>query len=76
MVSYSHHLKNFPVCVIHTVKGFVIVNKAEVVVFLELSHIFDYPTDVGSLISGLSVFSKPSLNIWNLTVHVTVEGCI
>ena len=55
---------------IHTVKGFGIVNKAEVDVFLELSHFFDDPMDVGNLISGSSAFSKTSLNIWKFTVHV------
>ena len=52
---------------IHTVKGFGIVNKAEVDVFLELSRIFNDPTDVGNLISGSSAFSKTSLNIWKFT---------
>jgi len=56
--------------VIHTVKGFGIVNKAEVDVFLELSCFFDGPADVGNLISGSSAFSKTSLNIWNFTVRV------
>ena len=55
---------------IHTVKGFGIVNKAEVDVFLELSCFFDDPKDVGDLISGSSAFSKSSLNIWKYTVHV------
>ena len=55
---------------IHRVKGFCIVNKAEVDVFLELSHVFDDPTDVGNLISGSSAFSKASLNIWKFMVHV------
>ena len=55
---------------IHTVKGFGIVNKAEVDVFLELSCFFDDPADVGNLISGSSAFSKTSLNIWKFTVHV------
>ena len=65
MVQYSHLLKNFPqFIVIHIVKGFGIVNKAEVVVFLELSCFFDDPMDVGNLISGSSAFSKSSLNIW------------
>ena len=65
MVQYSHLLKNFPqFIVIHIVKGFDIVNKAEVVVFLELSCFFDDPMDVGNLISGSSAFSKSSLNIW------------
>ena len=66
----SHLLKNFPqFIVIHTVKGFGIVNKAEVHVFLELSCFFDDPTDVGNLISGSSAFSKTSLNIWKVTVE-------
>ena len=64
MSCYSHLLKNFPhFVVIHTVKGFGIVNKAEVDVFLEISCFFDDPTDVGNLISGSSAFSKSSLNI-------------
>ena len=63
MVWYSHLLKNFPqFVVIHTVKGFGIVSKAEIDVFLELSCFFDNPTDVGNLISGSSAFSKTSLN--------------
>ena len=69
MVWYSHLLKNFPqFVVIHTVKGFGIVNKAEVDVFLEHSCFFDDPTDVGNLISASSAFSKS--NIWKFTVHV------
>src|SRR5574337_275824 len=64
VVWYSHLLKNFPqFIVIHIVKGFGIVNKAEIDVFLELSCFFDNPTDVGNLISGSSAFSKTSLNI-------------
>ena len=59
--------------VIHTVKGFGIVNKAEVDVFLELPCFFDDPTDVGNLISGSSAFSKSSLNIWKFTVHVLLN---
>ena len=71
MVWYSHLLKNFPQFVaIHTVKGFGIVNKAEVDIFLELSCFFDDPTDVGNLISSSSAFSKSSLNIWKFKVHV------
>ena len=58
---------------IHTVKGFGIVNKAEVDVFLEFSGFFDDPTDVGNLISGSSAFSKSSLNIWNFSVHVVLK---
>ena len=70
VVWYSHHFQNFPeFVVIHTVKGFGIVNKAEVDVFLELSCFFDDPTDVGNLISGSSAFSKTSLNIWNFMFH-------
>ena len=74
MVWYSQLLKNFPqFIVIHTVKGFDIVNKAEVDVFLELSCFFDDPTDVDNLISGSSAFSKTSLNIWKFTVHVLLK---
>ena len=74
MVWYSHLFKNFPqFVVIHTVKGFGIVNKAEVDVFLELSRFFDDSLDVGNLISGSSAFSKTSLNIWKLTVHLQLK---
>ena len=70
MVWCSHLLKNFPqFVVIHTVKGFGIVNKAEIDVFLEHSCFFDDPADVGNFISGSSAFSKTSLNIWKFTVH-------
>ena len=58
---------------IHTVKGFGIVNKAETDVFLELSHFFDDTANVGNLISGSSAFSKTSLNIWKFTVHVLLK---
>ena len=58
---------------IHTVKGFGIVNKAEVDVFLELSYFFDDPVDVGNLISGSSAFSKISLNIWKFMVHILLK---
>ena len=58
---------------IHTVKGFGVVNEAEVDVFLELSCFFDDPTDVGNLISGSFAFSKSSLNIWNFTVHILLK---
>ena len=58
---------------IHTVKGFGVVNKAEVDVFLELSYFFDNPTDVGNLISSSSEFSKSSLNIWKFTVHIMLK---
>ena len=69
VVCYSHLLKNFPqFVVIHTVKGFGIVNKAEVDVFLELSCFFDDPVDVGGLISGSSAFSKSILNTWKFRV--------
>ena len=74
MVWYSHLLKNFPQsAVIHTVKGFGIVNKAEIDVFLELSCFFDDPSDVGNLISGSSAFSKTSLNIWKFRVHILLK---
>ena len=74
MVWYSHLLKNFPqFVVIHTVKGFGIVNKAEVDVFLELSRFFNDPEDVGNLISGSSAFSKSSLNIWKFMIHVLLK---
>ena len=70
VVWYSHLFQNFPLfIVIHTVKGFGIVNKAEIDVFLELSCCFDDPTNVGNLISGSSAFSKTTLNIWKFTVH-------
>ena len=71
VVWYSHLPKNFPqLVVIYTVKGFGIVNKAEIDVFLELSCFFHDPADVGNLISGSSAFSKSSLNIWELLIHV------
>ena len=74
MVWYSHPLKNFPQFImIHTVKGFGIVNKAEVDAFLELSCFFDDSVDVGNLISGSSAFSKTSWNIWKFTVHVLLK---
>ena len=65
VVWYSHLFQSFPqFVVIHTVKGFGIVNKVEIDVFLELSCFFDDPVDFGNLISGCSAFSKTSLNIW------------
>ena len=71
MVWYSHLFKNFPqFVVIHTVKGFGIVSKAEIDVFLELSCFFNAPVDAGNLTSGSSVFSKSSLNIWKFMVHI------
>ena len=74
MVWYSHLFQNFPqFTVIHTIKGFGIVNKAEMDVFLELFCFFDDPEDVGNLISGFSAFSKTSLNIWKVTVHLLLE---
>ena len=74
VVWYAHLFQNFPqFVVIHTVKGFGIVNKAKVDVFLELSCFFDDPTDVGNLISCSSAFSKISLNIWKFTVHVLLQ---
>ena len=74
MVWDSHLLQNFPQFImIHTDKGFGIVNKAEVDVFLELSYIFDDSADVGNLVSGSSAFSKTSLNIRKFTVHVLLK---
>ena len=74
VVWYFHLLKNFPqFVVIHAVKGFGIVNKAEVDVFLELPCFFDDPMDISNLISGSSAFSKSSLNIWKFMVHVLLK---
>ena len=74
MVWYSHLFQNFPqLIVIHTVKGFGMVNKAEIDVFLELSCFFDDPEDVGNFISGSSAFSKTSLNIQKFTVRVLLK---
>ena len=74
MVWHSHLSQNFPqFIVIHTVKGFGIVNKAEIDVFLELSCFFHDPVDIGNLISGSSAFSKSSLNIWKFMVHVLLK---
>ena len=74
MLWYSYLFKNFPQLVVtHTVKGFDIVNKEEVDIFLELSCFFDDPMDVGNLISGSSAFSKSSLNIWKFMVHIVLK---
>ena len=74
VVWYSHLFQNFPqFIVIHTVKGFGIVNKAERDIFLELSCFFNDPVDVGNLISGSSAFSKTSLNIWEFMVHLLLN---
>ena len=75
VVWYSYLLKNFPqFVVVHTVKGFDIVNKAEVDVFLELSCFFDDPTNVGNLISGSSDFSKSSWTIWKFIVQILLKS--
>ena len=75
MVWYFHLFQNFPeFVVVHTVKGFGIVKKAEVDVFLELSCFFDDPMDVGNLTSGSSAFSKSRLNIWKFTVHILLKS--
>ena len=74
MVWYSHLFQNFPeFVVIHTVKGFGIVNEPEVDVFLEFTCLFYDPTDAGNLISGSSAFYKSSLNIWNFLVHILLK---
>ena len=74
MVWYSHFFKNLPeLVVIHTMKGFGIVNKAEIDVFLELSCFFDDPAGVGNLMSGSSAFPKTSLNIRKFTVHILLK---
>ena len=74
MVWYSHLIENFPeFIVIHTVRGFGIVNKAEVDVFLEFSCSFCDPPDVANLISGSSAFSKSNLNIWKFSVHILLK---
>ena len=74
MVWYFHLLKNFPqFVVIHTIKGFGVVNEAEVDVFLELSYFLYDPSDVGNLIFGSSAFSKSSLNIWKVSVHILLK---
>jgi len=74
VVWYSRLSKNFPeFIVVHTVKGFGIVNKAEIDVFLELSCFFNDPVDIGNLISGSFAFSQSSLNIWKFMVHVLLK---
>ena len=74
MVWYSRLLEKFPqFAVIHTVKGFGIVSKAEIDVFLELSCFFDDPVDVGNFISGSSAFPKSSLNIWKFMIQVLLK---
>ena len=74
VIWYSHLLKNFPqFAVIHAVKGFGVVSKAEVDVFLELFCFFYDPTHVGNLISGFSAFSKSSLNIWKFSIHILLK---
>ena len=74
VVWYSRLFQNFPqFIVIHTVKGFGIVNKAEIDVFLELFCFFNDPVDVGNLIFGSSTFSKTSLNMWKFMVHVLLK---
>ena len=74
MVCYSHLFQNFPqFVVIHTVKGFGVVNKPEIDVFLELSCFFDDPSGVGNLIPASSAFSKSSLNIWKFMVHILLK---
>ena len=77
VVWYSHLLEDFPqFVVIPTVKGFGLINKAEVDVFLELSCLFCDPADVGNLIFGFSAFSTSSLNIWKFLVHILLKPCL
>ena len=74
MAWYSHLFQNFPqFVVIYAVKGFSIINEAEVDIFLEFPWFFYDPTNVGSLISDFSAFSKSSLNIWKFTVHILLK---
>ena len=73
VIWYSHRLRIFQFAVIYTVKGFGIVNKAEVDAFMKFSCFFYDPADVGNLMSGSSVFSKSSLNIWKFTVHILLK---
>ena len=75
MVWYSHIFQNFPqFLVIHTVKGFGIVNKSEIDAFLELSCFVHDPADAGNLISGSPDFSKSSLNIWKFMIHILLKA--
>ena len=75
MVWYSHLLKNFPqFIVIHTVKGFNVINEADVDIFLEFPYFSYDPIDVGNLISGSFAFSKSSLNIWKFLVHILLKS--
>ena len=75
MVCYSHLSKNFPqFVVIHTVKGFGMVNKEEIDVFLEISHFFYDPTDIGNWISGSCPISKSRVNIWEFMVHLLLKS--
>ena len=77
MVWYSHLFQNFPqFIVIHTVKGFGIVNKAEIDIFLELSSLFDDTVNGGNLVSGSSAFSKSSLSIWKFSVHILLKASL
>ena len=77
VVWYSHFFQNFPqFVVIYTVKDFGVVDKAEIDVLLELSCFPDDSADVGNLISGFSVFSKSSLNIWKFSVHILLKPCL
>ena len=74
MFLYSHLFQNFPQFIVtHIVKGFGVVNNAEIGAFLEFSCFFDELVDVGNLISGSSTFSKTTLNIWKFTVHVLLK---
>ena len=74
MVWYSHLLKNFPqFVVIHTVKGFTVVNEAELDVFLEFPYFFYDPMNAGNLISGSSAFSKSNLNIWKFWLQILLK---
>ena len=74
VVWYSHLFQNFPqFIVIHTIKGFGIVNQAEIDVYLELSCFFNHPTDVSNLIPGSSAFCKSSLNIWKFSGHILLK---